>query len=92
MVEYTDANQGIMPEYHNIWVHYTGSDLDNTFQGQVLSFPLLYFSWTPPNQILQFQERQPAGKMTLTFSKRWNKTQQWILRSQPQEYAVVIPT
>jgi len=31
-VEYTDANQGIMPESHNIWVQYMDSDLDNTFQ------------------------------------------------------------
>jgi len=53
-VEYTDANQGVMPESHNIWVQYTDSDLDNTFQGRVPSFPVLYFSWTPPNQILQF--------------------------------------
>jgi hypothetical protein len=51
-VEYTDANQGIMPQYHNIWVQYMNSELDNTFQGRVLSFPVLYFSWTPPNQIL----------------------------------------
>jgi hypothetical protein len=91
-VEYTDANQGIMPESHNIWVQYTDSDLDNTFQGRVPSFPVLYFSWTPPNQILQFQERLPAGKSISTFSKRCKKTQQWILRPQPQEYAVVIPT
>ena len=28
----------------------------------------------------------------MTFSKRRHKTEQWILRSQPQEYAVVIPT
>jgi hypothetical protein len=90
-VEYTDANQGIMPESHNIWVQYTDSDLDNTFQGQVPSFPVLNFSWTPPNQILQFQESLPAGKSISTFSKRCKKTQQWILCPQPQEYAVVIP-
>jgi len=54
-VEYTNANQGIMPESHNIWVQYTESDLDNTFQCRVPSFPVLYFSLTPPNQILQFQ-------------------------------------
>jgi hypothetical protein len=54
-VEYTNANQGIMPEPHNIWVQYTqseGNDLDNTFQGRIPSFPVLYLSWTPPNQIL----------------------------------------
>jgi len=54
-VEYTNANQGIMPESHNIWVQYMESDLDNTFQGRVPSFPVPYFCWTPPNQILQFQ-------------------------------------
>jgi len=91
-VEYTDANQWIMPESHNIWVQYTDSDLDNTFEGRVPSFPVLYFSWTPPSQILQFQERLPAGKSICTFSKRCKKTQQWILCPQLQEYAVVIPT
>jgi hypothetical protein len=32
-VQYTNANQGIIPESHNIWVQYTESDIDNTFQG-----------------------------------------------------------
>jgi len=32
-VEHTDANEGIMPESHNIWIPYTDSDLDNTFHG-----------------------------------------------------------
>jgi len=68
-VEYTYANQGIMPESHNIWVQYTDSDLDNTFQGQVPSFPVLHFGWTPPNQILQFQVCLPAGKSISIFSK-----------------------
>jgi len=91
-VEYTDANQGVMPESHNIWVQYTDSDLDITIQGRDASFPVLYFSWTPPNQILQFQKRLPPGKTISTFSKRCKKSQQWILRPQVQEYAVVIPT
>jgi hypothetical protein len=46
-VEYTNANQGIMPEAHNIWVQYTQSEenhLDNTFQGRIPGFPVLYFS------------------------------------------------
>jgi hypothetical protein len=57
-VEYTNTNQGIMPEAHNIWVQYKQSgqnDLNNTVQGRIPSIPVLYFSWTPPNQILQFQ-------------------------------------
>jgi len=91
-VEYTNANQGIMSESHNIWVKYTDSDLDNIFQDRVPSFPVLYFSWTPPNQILQFQKRPPAGKTIFTFSQRCQKTPQWILNPQAQEYAVVIPT
>jgi hypothetical protein len=94
-VEYTNANQGIMPESHNIWVQYTQSeenDLDNTFQEQVPWFPVLYFGWTPPNLILQFQERLPAQTALSTFSKRCQTTQQWVLRPQAQEYAVVIPT
>jgi hypothetical protein len=90
--ENTDANPGIMPESRNIWVQYMDSNLDNTFQGRVPSFPVLHFSWTPPNQILQFQEHLPAGKLISTFPKRWKKTQQWILRPQRQEYGVVIPT
>jgi len=32
-VEYTNANHGIMPETHNIWVQYTERNLDNNFQG-----------------------------------------------------------
>jgi hypothetical protein len=91
-VEYTDANQGIMPESHNIWVQYTDCDLYNTFQSRVPSFTVLYFGWTPLNQIVQFQDHLLAGKSISTFSRRCKKTQQWILRPQPQEYAVVILT
>jgi hypothetical protein len=38
MVEYTNANQGILPESVNNWVQYKDSDLDNTFKGCVPSF------------------------------------------------------
>jgi len=89
-VEYTNANQRIMPESHNIWVQYMESNLDNTFQGCVPSFPVIYISWTPPNQILQFQEYLHTRLTISTFSKRCKKSQQWILCSQPQQYAVVI--
>jgi hypothetical protein len=81
-----------MLESHNIWVQYTDSDLDNTFQGRVPSFPELYFSWIPLNQIIQCQKNLPTRNTILTCSKRFKKTQQWILHRQPQEYAVVIPT
>jgi len=91
-VEYANANQGIMPESDNIWVRYMESDLDNTFEGQVPSFPLLYFSWTQPNQILQCQEFLPTRKTILTLSTRCKKTQHWILHPQVQEYSVVVPT
>jgi hypothetical protein len=94
-VEYSNINPGIMHEAHNIWVQYTQSeenDLDNTFQGRLPSFPVLYFSWNPPNQILRCQKRLPAGKAISTFSKRCKKTQQWVVRPQAQEYVVVIPT
>jgi hypothetical protein len=46
-VVYTNANQGIMPEAHNNWVQYMQSeehDLNITFQGQIPSFSVLYFS------------------------------------------------
>ena len=65
VVEYTTVNQGIMPKAHNIWVQYMQrgeNDLDNTVQGQILYFAVLHFSWTPPNEILQFPECLPAGK------------------------------
>ena len=94
-VEYTDANQVIMPEAHNIWVQYMESkenDLDNTFEGRITSFPVLYFSWTTPNQILKFQDCLPAGNAISTFSKTCKKTPQWELHPQVQEYAVVIRT
>jgi len=94
-VEYTNANQGIMPEAHNIWVQYTQSEennLNNTFQGRIPCFPVVYFSWSPPNQILQFQERLPAGKAISTISKRCKITQQWVLCPQAHECTVVIST
>jgi len=62
-VEYSNANEGIASEAHNIWVQYMQreeNDVVNTFQGRIPFFPVLYFSWTPPNQILQFQEYLPA--------------------------------
>jgi len=46
-IEYTNANQGIMPQAHNSWGQYTQSeenDPGNTFQGWVPSFPVLYFN------------------------------------------------
>ena len=73
-VEYTDANQGIICEAHNIWVHYTDSDLDNTFQGRVPCLPILYPSWTAPNQILQIREPLSARKSISTLSRRCKKT------------------
>jgi len=91
-VEYTNANQGIMPDAHDIWVQYTQSeenDLDNTVQGQVPSSPVLYSHWTPRNHILQFQEPLPAGKALSTFANKCKKTQHWVIHPQAQEYAVV---
>jgi len=94
-VEYTNANQGIMPEAHDIWVQYMQSeetDLDITFQGWLPSFPVLFLSWTPLNQNLQFQECLPTGKVLSILSKRCKKTQHWVLCPQAQEYVVAIPT
>jgi hypothetical protein len=51
-VEFTNANKGIIPESHNIWVQYMDIDLDNTFHGPVASFSVIYFSWTPWNYII----------------------------------------
>jgi hypothetical protein len=51
-VEYSNANQGIIPEAHNIWVQYMQckeNDLDNTCQGQIACIPVIYFCWTLPN-------------------------------------------
>jgi len=81
-----------MPECHTIWVQYTDRDLDNTFTGHVPSFPVLYFGWTLPNQIRKFQEFLPPGKTIYTTSKRCKNTQQWILHSHTQYYAVAIWT
>jgi len=44
------------------------------------------------NQILQFQECQPTGKMMSIFSDRFKKIRQWIFRREAQESAVVIST
>ena len=43
-IDYINANQGIKPESHNIWVQYMESDIDNAFQGRVPSVSVLYFS------------------------------------------------
>jgi len=90
-VEYTNANQRIMPEYHNISIRYMDCDLKSTFQCRVPSVPVVYFNWILPNPILQFQECLTAENLILTFSERFMKTQHWILRPQPQEYVVGIP-
>jgi hypothetical protein len=92
-VEYTNDNQGIMPEEHNIWVQYMQSepnDLDNTFQGQIHCCAILFISWTALNQIGHFQEHLPARRAISTFSKKCKRTQQWVLGLQAQVYAVVI--
>jgi hypothetical protein len=89
-VEYPVTNQGIMPDSHYIWVQYTASDLNNSFQRQVPAFPVLFFSWTPPDLIIQFHERLRTRKTIPALSKRCKMIPQWILFPQLQEYAVVI--
>jgi head-tail adaptor len=44
MVEYSNANQEIIPESHNIWVKYMESDVDNTVQVRIPSIPVLSYS------------------------------------------------
>jgi len=72
-------------------VQYMESDLDISFQGLVFLIPVLYSSWAPPNQIFQFQEHLHAGKIILTFSQMWKKTQYRMVCPQAQESAVTIP-
>jgi len=94
-VQYTNANQGIMPESQHICVEYAECEdnhFDDTFQGQVLSFPVLYFSWNQLNQIEQFEDCLPTGKMKLIFSKRSMYTEQLVLYPPVGECVVVIPT
>jgi len=85
-VEYSNANEGIMPESHNIWVQYMQSEFGNAFQGQVSSFPVLYISLTTTHQIEDFQKPLTAWKTISTFSKRCKSTQQWLLDPPVQEY------
>ena len=92
MAEYANANQGIMPESHNIRVQYMEIAIANTFPGKDAFCPVLYIRWTPPNQICQCQECLPARNPVLTFSKSCNNTHQWILCHQAQEYVVVLAT
>ena len=66
MIEQTNPIQGITPESPYIWVQHTDSDLNNTFQGQVPSVPVLHCTRTQLNQILQCQEHLPTGKTILT--------------------------
>jgi len=68
------------------------SDPNNTFQGHVPSYAVLFFNWTKAYQMLQFKECLPAGKTISTCSNRSKMTQHWIIGPQAQDYAVVIPT
>jgi hypothetical protein len=68
------------------------NDLDYPFQGRIPSSPVLYFSWTQQKWILQFQNHLAAEKPLSTLSNRCQKTQQWVLCSEAQEYLVVIST
>jgi hypothetical protein len=91
-VEWTNADKEINPESHNIWVQYTESDPDNTYQDSVPSFLSFYISWTQPNQILHFKKRLPTRKPLSNFPNQCNMTKEWILNPQAQEYGVVIWT
>ena len=93
-VRYTNANQGIMPESHDLWVEKKESEenhLDKTFQGLVSFYPEVYDIWTPLNQIFWFRERLPARNTRSTWSKRCNITQQCVLHPQAEDYVVFIP-
>jgi len=79
-----------MPQSHNTWVQSTDSNLDSTFRGYVISFPVLHFCWTPVSQSMQGLESVPAGKTISTISKRYKKTQQQTSRPQAQQDAVGI--
>jgi len=81
-----------MPQSHNIWVQYTESDLDNTFQGHVPSFPGLCNHWTPEDQILHYMDHLPCRQMISTFTQRSKKTPQCILHPHAQGYMMVIAT
>jgi len=79
-VDYTNANQGIMPEAHNIWVKYMQSEennLDNTFQRRIPSVPVLYFRWTPPNQILQSVSHLQAQQYTVVIPTKYKDLHGW---------------
>ena len=91
-MEYTDAIHGIRPESDNILVRYVESELDDSFQGRVAPLLILYFSWTPTNEMLRIQELLSAGNTLSSVSKRCKKTQRWILHLQAQENAEAIPT
>jgi len=95
MVEYANANQGIMPKSHNIWVqymHYEEHDLDNTFQGRVSAFPIVYFCQTRPDLILQFLGSLPAAISIFMFSLRCKNIQPWLLCASAQNYWLMILT
>jgi len=82
-----------MLQSYNICVQYTESEennLNNAFNCIVPSFPVLHFSWSPPNQILQFDEHLPARYIISTCLKRLKETPQWLSCSEAQEYELVI--
>jgi len=91
-VEYSNANQGIMPESHNIWVQYTDSDLDNTSQGWLAYISCIILQLDSGESDPPISGVPAHRKKISTLSKRRRKTQQWVVHPQTQEYAVVIPT
>jgi len=75
-VEYTQANQGILPQAQKIWVQYTQCEehyLKNTFRGLISSFPVYSFIGTPLYLILLNVENKLAAKTILTNSQRCTK-------------------
>jgi len=90
-VEYTNGNEGIMPDSDNFWVQNSDFDLHNPIQSGIASTPKLYYSWTPSIQSFQFLMHLSTRYIILTVYKRCKMTQQWILCSQAQEYAMVFP-
>jgi len=95
IVEYTNGNQGIMPESHNNRVQCMPSKenhLHNIFKLSVPACPGINFRSIPWNLTFHLQESLSARNMISTYSRRFKKTQWCVLSAQTWQYEVVIIT
>jgi len=71
-IKQTNADEAKVRKSYSVWVQHAESEHkhnDDNTEGRVRFFPILYYTFTPPNMILYVGEHLPEGKILFTFSK-----------------------